>query len=99
MATSPQVLEKRFEKIEARAKARKRPKIARRIILEATDEMPEEVETELLICRVIIDPPERPAEEPPVIPAPSPRTERGARLSAPENFTRSIEYPKIGSHA
>jgi hypothetical protein len=101
MATSPTVLEKRFEKIEARARARKRgPKIVRHIVIEATDDIPEEAEGELLICRVIVDPPERPGEEPPVLPpVTSPRTMHGHRMAVPENFGRRLDYPKIGSHA
>ena len=98
MGTSPQVLEKRFEKIEAKARARKRgPKIVRHLIIGASDEIPEEAEGELLICRVIVDPPERPADEPPVVPATtSPRTVHGARLSVPKNYRRPIEYPNLG---
>jgi hypothetical protein len=98
MGTSPQVLEKRFEKIEARARARKRSlKSVRHIILEAFDDCPEEAEGELLICRVIIDPPERPAEQLPVIPAvTSPRTMHATRMTAPENFSRRLDYQKLG---
>ena len=43
------------------ATPRSRP--VRRIILEASDDCPEEAEGELLICRVIVGAPERPIEE------------------------------------
>jgi hypothetical protein len=53
-----------------------------------------------VIERVIVDPPERPEEEIPVIPlAPSPRTEPAARRAADPNpsFHRQLDYIKDGS--
>jgi hypothetical protein len=92
-------LEKRWERIERLAKLRMKPKrVARQVIINDGDEIPEEAEGELLICRLIVDPPEREVEEPPVIsPATSPRTVHAARIAVPENYGRHIEYPKLGT--
>jgi hypothetical protein len=47
----------------------------------------------------MIDPPERPQEELPVVVAPSRRTVHGARMANTNpNFKRQTDYIKDGSH-
>jgi hypothetical protein len=95
-------LQKELKRLKAQVAARTAgDRFVRRVIIEAGDETPEEGEGEMLICRVIIDPPERPEEELPVFVAPSPRTVNGTRMAADTNpsFRRHLEYQKDGSIA
>jgi hypothetical protein len=76
--------------------------VVSRIIAEDGDEVPEQAEGELLICRVMVDPPERPEEQIPVMPAASPRTVSGSRMAEPEtneSFRRQLNYIRDGSIA
>jgi hypothetical protein len=76
------------------------PSSARRVVLQADDELPEEATDELLICRVMVTPPERPEEEIviPATPPISPRTIQAGRtaMTDPTRFHRIIQYPKTG---
>jgi hypothetical protein len=93
---------KRLEKLEQAIAARTEgPKTVRRAKVEAGAELPEEAADELVICRVIVTPPERPAEE--ALPeqpdySASPAIERGDRtpIEIERRFSRPINYPPLG---
>ena len=94
---------KRLAKLEEAVASRtKGPKTIRRVVVEAGADLPTEGPDELLICRVIVTPPERPADEPiaETTQALSPRIEHGDRtpieIQRDERFHRPIRYPHLG---
>lgn len=73
-------LEKRLAKLEEVLAARtQRPIPVRHIIINVGEEMPTEAGGELLICEVIVAPPDRPEDEPLPPMAASPSIEHGSR--------------------
>ena len=73
------------------------------MVVEVGADLPTEGPDELLICRVIVTPPERPADEPIAEPtqALTPRIEHGDRtpieIQRDERFHRPIRYPHFGT--
>jgi hypothetical protein len=97
-------LSKRIEKLEqAQASRTQGPRTIRRVVVETGVDLPAESPDELLICRVIVTPPERPADEPisETTQAVSPRIEHGDRtpieIQRDERFHRPIRYPHCGT--
>jgi hypothetical protein len=75
-------LHKRLEKLEQALAARTQgPKTVRGAVVDAADELPTEAADELLICRVIVSPPERAPDAllPEPTPAVSPRIDTGGQ--------------------
>ena len=94
-------LSKRLSKLEEAVATRTQgPKSIRRVIINAGDPLPTEAPDELLICRVIVTPAERPADEP--IPETttqaSPIIEHGDRtpIEPQRAFDRRISYSDLG---
>ena len=96
---------KRLAKLEEAVASRTQgPKTIRRVVVEVGADLPTEGPDELLICRVIVTPPERPADEPiaETTQALSPRIEHGDRtpieIQRDERFHRPIRYPHFGTN-
>jgi hypothetical protein len=97
-------LHKRLEKLEqALAQRNAGPKTARLVVIADGDEIPPEGADELLICRVIVSPPERAPDAPlpEATTAVSPRIDMGGRTQLEiqredERFRRRINYPPLG---
>jgi hypothetical protein len=94
-------LSKRLQRLEELLAARNTgERSARRVIVADGDDLPEEAPEELLICRVLVTPPERPEEEIviPATPPASPRTVEAGRKAVvdPTRFHRIVQYPRTG---
>jgi hypothetical protein len=92
---------KRLAKLEEPVASRTQgPKTIRRVVVEAGADLPTEGPDALLVCRVIVTPPERPADEPlPTTQAVSPRIEHGDRtpIEVQRPFDKRIRYPHFGT--
>jgi hypothetical protein len=97
-------LSKRLAKLEeALAQRTNGPKVVRSVVIAEGDEVPPEGADELLICRVIVSPPERAPDAPlpEATTAVSPRIDMGGRTQLEiqredERFRRRINYPPLG---
>lgn len=94
-------LSKRLQRLEELLAARTTgERSARRVIVADGDDLPEEAPDELLICRVLVTPPERPEEEIvlPATPPITPRTVQAGRkvMADPTRFHRIVQYPRTG---
>jgi hypothetical protein len=94
--------------LKAKLEAKRRgPQLAIRVIDEDPTEAVERLvaagaqrDQILVIERVMVDPPDRPEEEPPALTTPpSPRTVQATRMADSEFNRRRIEYPRDGSVA
>jgi hypothetical protein len=103
-AASVKAREQHHAEMAALAEAvRERKAAQQRAAVQSVNDPPTEAPDELLICRVIVSPPElseEPLPEP--APAPSPRIERGDRTPIEierdeTRFHRRLDYPSLGT--